>query len=101
MAKKSMIARDVKRERLYKQTKDRREKLLAVARDKEASPEDRFKAQMKLAKLPRNGAKNRQRNRCALTGRPRGFHGRFKLCRVMLRDLGNKGLIPGLTKSSW
>lgn len=101
MAKKSMIARDVKRKRLCDKYQSRREKLLAIRNDKDASPEARFKAQLKLAKLPRNSAKNRQRNRCALTGRPRGYHGRFDLCRVQLRDLANKGLIPGVKKSSW
>lgn len=101
MAKKSMIARDVKRKRMFKENKSRRERLLAIRNDKDASPEDRFKAQLKLAKLPRNSAKNRQRNRCALTGRPRGYHRRFDMCRVQLRDLANKGLIPGVTKSSW
>lgn len=101
MAKKSMIARDVKRKRMFKENKSRRERLLAIRNDKDASPEERFKAQLKLAKLPRNSAKNRQRNRCALTGRPRGYHRRFDMCRVQLRDLANKGLIPGVTKSSW
>lgn len=101
MAKKSMIARDVKREKLAKKYAAKRAKLLAIRNDKEASPEERFKAQLKLAKLPRNSAPNRQRNRCGLTGRPRGYHGRFDLCRVQLRDLANKGLIPGVTKSSW
>lgn len=101
MAKKSMIARDVKRKRLCAKFTARREALLEVRNDKEVSPEERFKAQLKLAKLPRNSAKNRQRNRCALTGRPRGYHRRFDLCRVQLRDLANKGLLPGVTKSSW
>tara|TARA_Y100001001_G_C7999863_1_gene305891 strand:- start:1769 stop:2074 length:306 start_codon:yes stop_codon:yes gene_type:complete len=101
MAKKSMIARDVKRKRMHKEFKNVRERLLDIRNDKEASPEERFKAQLKLAKLPRNSAKNRQRNRCALTGRPRGYHRRFDMCRVQLRDLANKGLIPGVTKSSW
>ena len=101
MAKKCMIARDVKREKLHKKHQSRRAKLLEIRNDKDASPEERFKAQMKLAKLPRNSARNRMRKRCALTGRPRGYHGRFDLCRVQLRDLANKGLLPGVTKSSW
>lgn len=101
MAKKSMIARDVKREKMERKFRARRERLLAIRNDKEASPEERFKAQLKLAKLPRNSAPNRQRNRCALTGRPRGYHGRFNLCRVQLRDLASKGELPGVTKSSW
>lgn len=101
MAKKSMIARDAKREKMERKFRARRERLLAIRNDKDASPEERFKAQLKLAKLPRNSAPNRQRNRCALTGRPRGYHGRFNLCRVQLRDLASKGELPGVTKSSW
>ena len=101
MAKKSMIARDVKREKLERKFRAKRAALLAIRNDKNAEPGERFKAQLKLAKLPGNSSKIRQRRRCALTGRPRGYHGRFDLCRIQLRDLANKGELPGVTKSSW
>jgi small subunit ribosomal protein S14 len=90
MAKVSMIQRDVKRAAL-----------LTVARDRNANPEDIFKANMALAKLPKNSMPSRQRNRCALTGRPRGYHRKFNLCRVKLRELALKGQLPGVTKASW
>jgi small subunit ribosomal protein S14 len=96
-----MIERDTKREKLYNKYRARREKLLAVRNDKDVSPEERFKAQLKLDKLPKNSARNRMRNRCAVTGRPRGYHGRFDLCRVQLRELASNGALPGVTKSSW
>ncbi len=101
MAKVGMIQREVKRKKLAKKYASKREKLLAIARDRNANPEDIFKANMELAKLPRNSATNRQRNRCALTGRPRGYHRRFNLCRIALRDKASKGELPGVTKSSW
>lgn len=101
MAKVAMVERDIKRKRMAKSQAAKRAKLLAVARDRNASPEEIFKANMKLAKLPRNGAKNRQRNRCALTGRPRGYHRKFGLCRIELRDKAAHGQLPGVTKSSW
>ena len=101
MAKVSMIERDVKREKMAKKYANKRKKLLAVARDRNAAPEDIFKANMELAKLPKNAMPNRQRNRCKLTGRPRGYHRKFGLCRVQLRDLALKGQLPGVTKASW
>lgn len=101
MAKVSMIQRDVKREKMAKKYANKRAKLLAVARDRNANPEDIFKANMELAKLPKNAMPNRQRNRCALTGRPRGYYRKFNLCRVKLRELASKGQLPGVTKSSW
>ncbi|MAS86444.1 MAG: 30S ribosomal protein S14 [Micavibrio sp.] len=101
MAKTCMIERDVKREKLYNKYRARREKLLAIRNNKDVSPEERFKAQLKLDKLPKNSARNRMRNRCAITGRPRGYHGRFDLCRVQLRELASNGALPGVTKSSW
>ncbi len=101
MAKKSMVERDVKRKRLVKQNASKRARLKAIARDKSLPAEGRFKAQLKLAELPRNSAPNRMRNRCQLTGRPRGFYRKLKLSRVALRELTNQGLIPGMVKSSW
>lgn len=101
MAKVAMVQRDIKRKRMAKAQAAKRAALLAVARDRSASPEEIFKANMKLAKLPRNGAKNRQRNRCALTGRPRGYHRKFDLCRIELRDKAAHGQLPGVVKSSW
>lgn len=101
MAKVSMIERDIKREKMAKKYAAKREKLLAVARDRSANPEDIFKANMALAKLPKNAMPSRQRNRCALTGRPRGYHRKFNLCRNKLRELASKGALPGVTKASW
>ncbi|MDR3449452.1 MAG: 30S ribosomal protein S14 [Alphaproteobacteria bacterium] len=101
MAKQCMIEKEGKRKRLNKQFAKRRAALKATIKDKETGMEDRFEAVMKLAALPRNSAKVRQRNRCELTGRPRGNYRKFKLCRIKLREYGNNGLIPGLVKSSW
>ena len=101
MAKKSTIEKNERRKRLSKQFAPKRTKLLAVARDKEAAPEDRFSAQAKLAKLPRNSHPTRVRNRCEITGRSRAVYRKFRLSRIMLRELGSQGLIPGLVKSSW
>lgn len=101
MAKKAMVERDVKRKRLVKQNASKRARLKAIARDKSLPAEERFKAQLKLSELPRNSAPNRMRNRCQLTGRPRGFYRKLKLSRVALRELTNQGLIPGMVKSSW
>ena len=101
MAKTCMIEKDKHRRALAKQYKSRRQKLKAVIMDKETSMEDRFTAVMDLAKLPRNSSAVRHRNRCELTGRPRGVYRKFKLCRIKLRDLASAGQIPGVTKSSW
>lgn len=101
MAKKGMIERDVKRKRMVKQHASRRARLKQIARDKSIPAEERFKAQLSLAELPRNSSPNRMRNRCQLTGRPRGFYRKLKLSRVALRELTNQGLIPGMVKSSW
>lgn len=101
MAKTCMIEKEKKRERMYAQNKSRRAKLKAVVMSKETDMEERFDAVMKLAKMPRNSAKNRQHNRCELTGRPRGVYRKFKLCRIKLRDLASAGMIPGVVKSSW
>lgn len=101
MAKTCMIEKEKKRERLYVQKKARRAALKDVVMSKDTDMGERFDAMMKLAKLPRNSAKNRQRNRCELTGRPRGVYRKFKLCRIKLRDLASAGMIPGVVKSSW
>ncbi|MBY0354328.1 MAG: 30S ribosomal protein S14 [Rickettsiales bacterium] len=101
MAKKGMIEINNRRARMAKKHGAKRAKLKAMVMDKELSFEDRFAAQIKLAELPRNSAKNRYRNRCELSGRPRAVYRKFKLSRIALRDLGSFGLLPGLIKSSW
>lgn len=101
MAKKGMIETNKRRARLAKKFAGKRERLKAIANDVSVSMEERFQARLKLAELPRNSAPNRIRNRCAMTGRPRAYYRKLKLSRVALRELGSKGLIPGLVKSSW
>ncbi|MCS6853716.1 MAG: 30S ribosomal protein S14 [Elioraea sp.] len=101
MAKTSAIERNKKRERMAQRDAAKRAALKAVIRSKETSPEERFAAMLKLAKMPRNGSPVRVRLRCALTGRPRGNYRKFKLCRVMLRELASQGQIPGMIKASW
>ena len=101
MAKTSSIERNKKRERLAKRYSAKRAKLKAIANDKNLPQEERFAARLKLAELPRNSAPSRIRNRCELTGRPRGTYRKFKLSRIALRDLASVGQIPGMVKSSW
>lgn len=101
MAKKSSLEKNAKRARMAKQYASKRAKLKAIVMDKDVTIEERFAAQIKLSELPRNSAKNRYRNRCELSGRPRGFYRKFKLSRIALRELGSFGQIPGLVKSSW
>jgi len=101
MAKKSMIERERKRQKLVDQYAARRAALKAVAGDKAVTVEERFKAALKLAELPRNSSATRLRNRCQLTGRPRAVYRKMKISRIMLRELGSNGEIPGLVKSSW
>ena len=101
MAKASAINRNNKRIKLSKSLENKRAKLKAVIADKNAPMEERFAAVLKLAEMPRNSAKIRVRNRCALTGRPRGNFRKFNLCRVALRNLASRGELPGVTKSSW
>jgi small subunit ribosomal protein S14 len=101
MAKTSSIERNKKRERLAKKYAAKRARLKAIA-DNDALPmEDRFAARLKLAELPRNSAGVRIRNRCELTGRPRGVYRKFKLSRIALRELASTGQIPGMVKASW
>ncbi len=101
MAKKGKIESNEKRKRLVKKYAKKRAELLAIARDRSRSMEERWEAQMKLAKLPRNSAPIRVRNRCELTGRPRGYYRKFRLSRIALRELANSGQLPGVTKASW
>jgi small subunit ribosomal protein S14 len=101
MAKKSSIEKNGRRQRLVKQYAERRAKLKQLAADKNAPMEDRFAATLKLAELPRNSSSTRVHNRCAVTGRPKAFYRKLKMSRIALREFGNKGLIPGLVKSSW
>ena len=101
MAKTSMVERNKKRIRLVKVYEAKRKTLKAKIADEKTPVDERFLAVQKLAKLPRNSSKTRIHNRCELTGRPRGYYRKFGLCRIELRDKGNKGLIPGMTKSSW
>jgi len=101
MAKKSSIERNKKRRKMAAQYAGKRDELKAIAKDQSRSPEDRFAARMKLAKLPRNSAKVRVRNRCELSGRPRGVYRKFRMSRIAVRDLASTGRIPGMVKSSW
>ncbi|MEE9210637.1 MAG: 30S ribosomal protein S14 [Kiloniellales bacterium] len=101
MAKKSAIYRNVKRKKLVQRDAARRARLRAIARDRSLPPEERFQAYLKLAELPRNGAAVRVRNRCEVSGRPRGNYRKFRLSRIALRDLASIGQIPGMVKSSW
>ena len=101
MAKTSSIEKNKRRARLAKQYAGRRARLKKIAMDKTVTMEERFAATLKLAELPRNSAKIRVRNRCEITGRPRAYYRKLKMSRIALRDLGSKGLIPGLMKSSW
>jgi small subunit ribosomal protein S14 len=101
MAKTSAIEKNLKRIRLAKKYAEKRERLKAIAKDRSLPAEDRFAARLKLAEVPRNSAPVRIRNRCEITGRPRGYYRKFKISRIALRDLGSNGQIPGLVKSSW
>ena len=101
MAKTSSIERNRKRETLGKKFAARRAKLRAAALNEDLPLEERFAARLKLAQLPRNSSPTRVRNRCELSGRPRGFYRKLKLSRIALRDLASKGQIPGMVKSSW
>jgi small subunit ribosomal protein S14 len=101
MAKKSAIENNRRKQRLAKKFAGRRQRLLEIANDESRPMEERFEARLRLAALPRNGAVVRVRNRCEVTGRPRGFYRKMKMSRIAVRELGNRGLIPGLVKSSW
>ena len=101
MAKLSSINKNEKRKLLVKKYAGKYAKLKAIANDEGLDETERLIARLKMAEIPRNGNPTRIRNRCELTGRPRGYYRKFRLARVMLRELANKGMIPGVTKSSW
>ena len=101
MAKKSMIEREKKRQALVEKYAAKRAALKEIATDESKSMEERFKARLELAKLPRNSSPTRLHNRCQLTGRPHVYYRKLKVSRIALRDLGSNGLAPGLVKSSW
>jgi len=101
MAKASQVNRNAMRAYKSKRDKSKRAALKAIVMDRTLPVEDRFNATLKLAQLPRNGAQVRVRLRCKLTGRPRGNYRKFELSRIMLRELGNQGQIPGMVKASW
>lgn len=101
MAKKSSVEKNNRRARMIASQSARRAKLKAITMNRDLPIEERFEAQFKLAEMPRNGSKVRHRNRCELSGRPRGTYRKFRLSRIALRQLGSFGQIPGLVKSSW
>ena len=101
MAKKSAIEKNKKRQKLVDKYAAKRAELKAVAMNEDLPLEERFKARLKLAELPRNSESNRFRNSCEVTGRPRGYYRKLKMSRIALRELGSNGQIPGLVKSSW
>ena len=101
MAKVSSIQKNLKRIRLFKKFLKRRKDLKKIIKNKKLPLAERFAAQLKIAKLPRNSARVRIRNRCEITGRPHGVYRKLRISRIALRDLASKGKIPGMTKSSW
>ncbi len=101
MAKTSAVEKNRKRIRMVEKFSSKRAQLKAIASDQSVPAEERFLARLKLAKLPRNSAPTRIRNRCELSGRPRGYYRKFKISRIALRDLASRGHIPGMVKSSW
>jgi small subunit ribosomal protein S14 len=101
MAKLSSINKNERRRKLVEKNAAKYAKLKAIADDESKDETERLIARLKMAELPRNGNPTRIRNRCELTGRPRAYYRKFRLSRIMLRELANKGLIPGVVKSSW
>ena len=101
MAKVSAFTKNKRREKLVRRYEKKRAELKAITMNRDLPMEERFKAQLKLNEMPRNGAKIRVRNRCEVSGRPRGYYRKLKMSRIALRELGNYGQIPGLVKSSW
>jgi small subunit ribosomal protein S14 len=101
MAKTSSINRNEKRRKMVKSAEGKRKRLKAIIMNKATPMEERFSAVLKLAEVPRNSAKNRIKNRCEITGRPRAYYRKLKMSRIALRELSNLGLIPGMVKSSW
>lgn len=101
MAKKSSVENNKNKMAIVKRYAARRAKLKAISTDRSAPVEEQFEARLKLAELPRNSARIRIRNRCEVSGRPRSYYRKMKMSRIALRELGSRGLIPGLVKSSW
>jgi len=101
MAKTSAIEKNKRRTKLVAKYAARRQALADIANDSSLPQEERFAARLKLAELPRNSTKVRLRNRCAITGRPRGYYRKFQMSRIALRDLASRGEVPGVVKSSW
>ncbi len=101
MAKTSSIEKNNRRRKMTKKFAAKRARLKAIAYDKQRPLEERFEAQLKLAQLPRNSSATRIRNRCEVTGRARAYYRKLRMSRIAMRDLGSRGLIPGLVKSSW
>jgi len=101
MAKKSAVEKNQRRRKLAERYAAKRAELKAIARDVERPFEERAAAQVKLSEMPRNSAPSRIRNRCELTGRPRGFYRKLKMSRIALREYSSRGLVPGMVKSSW
>jgi small subunit ribosomal protein S14 len=101
MAKKSSVEKNNNRRRMVERDAAKRAELRKIIRDKDVEPEDRFEAVLKLASLPRNGSKTRIRNRCVVSGRPRGYYRKFGLSRIALRELALEGKVPGVVKASW
>ncbi len=101
MAKTSMVERNRKRQKLAKKFGSRRASLKAAASSETLPAEERFQARLKLAKLPRNSSPSRIRNRCEVSGRPRGYYRKLRMSRIALRELSSNGLVPGMVKSSW
>jgi small subunit ribosomal protein S14 len=101
MAKKSAVEKNERRKRMVKHSSAKRAALKKIIMDKAREPEERFEATLRLAAMPRNAAKIRIRNRCSLTGRPRGYYRKFGLSRIALRELASEGQVPGVTKASW
>lgn len=101
MAKTSSVEKNNRRRKLVARDSAKRKELKAIIMDQSKPLEERFRAQLKLSAMPRNGSKIRIRNRCEVTGRPRAFYRKLGMSRVALRQLGNSGMVPGLVKSSW
>ncbi|RMC37348.1 MULTISPECIES: 30S ribosomal protein S14 [Paracoccus] len=101
MAKKSMVEREKKRAKLVQKYAAKRAELNEIIKDQSRPMEERFKATLKLAELPRNSSATRLHNRCQLSGRPHAYYRKLKLSRIALRELGSNGYIPGMVKSSW
>ena len=101
MAKKSAVEKNERRRKLVARYANRRKRLLSLCRDRSIAAEERFQAVLRLASLPRNGAPVRVRNRCAESGRPRGYYRKFGISRIALRSLAGMGVVPGVVRSSW